>query len=856
MNDKYKSCCRVLWLFLTITCLFVFFGRTTTAKAAGSSEALVIQNIAKIDDGITNWQYKSSSLSPSNEIGQIPIGGNSYLAYTFGAARNSSNKVVAGDTTITKDSTISSGSIYNSKINIFINRNGYYYGILHQPEYSFIGSGGFPERTSDTSLDFAYLNSGSPSLNANYAILPKLQHKVFYTSKDANNNIVALKIGGYFYNLDLYAEILLRPSPTGAPIVQRELYLYNPENGTNKTKLQIFFGQDTSIDATGAPAVDDVPLYSMGNDTGLYLFSAKDPTTSDAKLYVTNDVADGFTAFMGKAYDKDRWHLKGKSNTGSTTVAGGDITKPNLGYEGSGKDGSGDIGTFAGANLLYGTDAAGNLYPVVDKNVKQDSAYTLRWDENVTITPGETLHYASNLGATLAGYAIPQVSKTYTNSTPHADGLNHVGDKLHFTLTVQNNGLNSRWYYTQIQDALPDGLTIDANSVKFKHTKMVTTGTGHDQVDKEEEVGAGIVDSDKINGNVLDFAPEANLSDKDKYYITFDATINYDAKGTLVNEAKFTGLNQVYNTGNKSYTADVEIPVVASTFQYSFKKFIRNVSTDTNSTFGKTASGKKGDIIEYQTKFASTGTDTMNGARFADTVPDGLEFDPDSVTIGGVKQTVTVNDNNPNHFEFDIGAKSNNSFVTVVFRAMVTSMQQKTVSNVATMNNVLTSANGTLNSIPTDNADLNIEETMETTSFIEVPTVLDFGSVNSANVERIIPGQRLEGRLRIMHSNDSAFDVSVSYDNDNDAIASNGQKLVNTDDPVIFLNQNSNANTDNWLPLSTTGTPIKKEGFNGPFDDYDLTKYISFDKWKLRVPSDAQTGAYSGKITWLISDTP
>lgn len=862
MNDKYKSYLRILRLFLTIIFFFIFLNKTTLVKVNAVAETDVVQNIANIDDGITDWKYTSSSYSPPNQIGQIKIGKNVYLGYTFGSARNSSNKVQAGDTTITKDSSAGTGYLYNSKINIFINQNGSYYGILHQATNSFNGNGGFPERASDTSLDFAYVTGGSSSLSAtNYGILAKMQNKVFYVGHDQNGN-TALKIGGYISNQNLYAEVLLRPSLSGAPIVQRELYLYNPKNGTLKTKPQIYFGEDTSIDSTGSPAVDDVPLYAMGNDEGLFMYSAKNPATSDAKLYVTNDVPDGFTAYMGKAYDADHWNLKGKSNTGSTTVAGGDITKPNLTYDQSGTDSNGDNGRPAGSNLLYGTNAQGTLYPVVDKNVKQDSAYTLRWNTITTFNPGETLHFASTLGATLAGYSLPQVSKTYTNSTPHSDGLNHVGDKLHFTLTVQNNGLRSTWLYNHIQDTLPDGLNIDPNSVKYRWTETTTSGSGNNQVDTENNRGSGTVDSSNVTGNTLDFAPNTNLIEKGKYYVTFDATVGYvpstelDSDGNITNTAKFTGQNVQYNDGDESYNASVKIPIKVSNFKPSFKKYIRNTTTDPNSAFETSTDGKKGDTIEYQTKFVNLGTDTMKSGYFTDTLPDGLKFDPNSVIVNDQKQSVTVDPNNSNKFGFNLNSYPSNSYITVTFQAEVTGVTKETVSNTATMTNVLTSGNETFDNIPSTKADLTIAETSPTISFVEVPSTIDFGSINTANLERIIPNVSTDGRLIIDHTDNSAFQVSVSYNNDENAIASNGEKLVNSNDTVLYLNQGSTSGSDNWKPLSTTGTSIKDGGFYGSYTNYDLTNYVNFNKWKLRVPSNTKAGAYSGEITWAISDTP
>src|SRR5699024_282321 len=115
------------------------------------------EKIMRKYDGIDNWQLRS--YSPSNDYDTIPIGGNISIGYAFGTVRDVNGKVKAGDNTITKasstDTVNSAPTVNNSKINIFLDYNGKYYGILHQNQNAYLT--GKPETASDTSIDYALL---------------------------------------------------------------------------------------------------------------------------------------------------------------------------------------------------------------------------------------------------------------------------------------------------------------------------------------------------------------------------------------------------------------------------------------------------------------------------------------------------------------------------------------------------------------------------------------------------------------------------------------------------------------------------------------------------------------------------
>lgn len=825
---RNKLVTRILFVLFTALMMFLTVIQSQTmVKAATAQDYADAEKIFQKYDGITNWKLQSNS--PSNSIGKIPIGGNISLGYTFGAARNSSGVVTSGDNTITKQSKStminSVPSISNGKINVFLIYGNKYYGILHQGANSYIGTGGTPQTASDSSIDYALLTGGSSTSNyySGMNLLTGLNlidsgagiDKQYYTGTDANG-AAAFKLLGYYSRRNVYVEIVLKASITGAPIVQRELYVYNPSTDkTSYTQFQTFYGEDTGLNPNnGDTTVDNVPMYAIGKGEGLYLMSGSNYNPA-SKLFVTNDVTGGFKDFMGRILTNPTdWSIKGKQNKSTS-----DITNPKIPWNGTSEGQNGDTADAAGTNLLKS-----NGYDVVNSAGLQDSAYTLRWP-STDLYGGQVAEYSSTIGATVAGYAIPIVSKTYTNLTSPGSTVNHVGDKLRFTLNVKNEGYQSSWAMTRILDEMPAGLTID------KSTTL----------------------SSLINGDNIDFNPNSSVDVGGSAAFTFTATINNQApyhltNGNLTNTASFTGNNTNQND-SKTYKSSIDIPVETPTFKYRFTKQVRNDTTDPNGAFSSETSGKKGDTIEYNVNFTSNGTSTFNGANFADNLPDGLEFVPKSTTLDGVS-------NNSDSLNFSVGSLSNNTTHTISFKAKVTGIDASTASNTAYFNNVVTSS-GQLNSISTEApAIVNIEAAPLTTSFVEVPTTIDFGSVNSAGLERTLPNVSTTGKLVVTHSADTPFQVSVSYDNNGDhPIASNGTKLIQDGGESLLFNQAKSDADENWHPLTTDPVPINSAGFSGSHTNYDLTNYIGANKWKLRVPADSKAGAYSGQVTWSMNDS-
>lgn len=836
----YQSIPKVFLLVFTALLMVLTFN-TTNAKAITKTQVLEAEKVMRNYDGISDWRLVDNVAT--NQYGSIPIGGNVSLGYAFGAARDANGNVKAGDKTITLESKYSFKgdipNITNSKINIFLIDNGKYYGILHQGDDSYIG--GKPENASISSIDFALLENSNTSApfydtmnlltNASQIDSSYKTYKLFYTANDKNGRKV-FKMVGYFNKKNVYFEIVLRPSPSGSPVVQRELYVYNAENTT--AKFQTFYGEDTGLnpDNNDNSSVDNVPMFAIGGGLGLYIESGL--KNSESKLFITNNIDGGFKDFMGRvlAYP-DNWSQKGMQYGSSTP-----IKSPSLPVVMSNKptdDQIGDTKAKADQNLLIGKNNSGQEYKIVNGSGKQDTSYILRWPYT-TLAPGNVAKFVSNIGATVKPYAIPTVKKTYKNLTSK-DGTNNVGDKLHFTLSVRNDGYGSNWIISKIKDDLPNGLTIDPNS-----TLINESGTG------------------------IDYNPNTGVTDGATATYEFDATINnkapvYATNGKITNTVQFTGYNKGFSD-TRTYEDSVDIPIETPDYAYDFTHQVRNVTADPNSDFSDSVDATTGDQLEIKSVFtASVGI--AENAKYTNTAlddnGDGYNNQDDKLSLKS--GTVFVNGVlNPDAIQNGLFTKSftpAGQSNTYIYRVIVNSSTEEIIRNNSTMENVKDVNNKTLSIGPSDTISIRVHPPIPTTSFIEVPELIDFGSINSTGTEKMLTNKQTKGNLIVSHSAETPYQVLVSYDNNSDQALANGdEKLIQDDGLSLLLDNNSNEAVDDWEPLSTTGIPINNQEFIGSDEPLDLTKYVGLDKWKLRVPSTAKSGKYTGQVTWTIADTP
>lgn len=795
-------------------------------------------NASNFDDGISNW---SSYSNPSAQFNTLSMGINGLsLGYSFGLTQNTSGKIFQGHTSSDGDflkPTVSTGtnSSYFSKINEFIDDNGSYRNALFQGQYNSAVTA--TQGVSFTSPDFMIVpsdNTSSKIFSSTFSLLggiingsgnTGLTNKKFYAAnlgKDPNgNDRYAYKIVGDFTrtnsadngNYNLQAEILLRPSPTNNAIVQRELYLYNPS--ATSQKFTVLFGEDTSM-INGNSLPDNVPVYDLGNKRGIYIDS-NGYNGHDYRLYITNEVPDGFTSYTGQS-----------------------------------KSGSAVNWADAFSNhTISGTGAEAQNNPMKTQlSDYGDSAYTLKWNPT-TLGAYQTAHFSSTFGVAASPVSVPTASKSYKNET-RSDGTNHIGDKLKFTLKMINNGYGASWSYQKLTDEIPEGLQIDPNSVK----QSSNGGTASSLV-------PGDYDADK---RMLTVYPNTTLTDQKYTTITFEASVVKDAlshlnsNGAITNEATFTGTDTGNSeTSSKDFTASVDIPIQQPSFNYSFSKYVLNV-TNGDTDYKTSVDAKSGDIVRFKLLYtvASTSKDTLvSGSKMKDDLPAGLEF-----TSASKYADVTGPDGYSYKDDFNdgglgIGNVAQGTSVTVIFDAKVTASTAGKITNTATVTGGTTSANETPGDMISDGADLNIQNIDAITS---TPTSIDFGSVNMYGESATLTNKSTIGELVVTHPDANDFNVNVAYDNDDDdtkMINDNNDSLPTDGSGLLFIKQRTNSATDKgtWQPLLPGGTPIQTEYFKGNQENLNLSNYVGVGNWQIKLAPETTVGTYHGTLTWTLSES-
>lgn len=816
MRD-YKSTKFLLSIiFFLIACFFltpVLNTQAATGDAISGND---------FDDGITNWQSRTS-----NSIAQLPIGGKISLGYAFGLAQNTSGLVSEmGDNTITNNSIASGNNINYSKMNVFLNDGGTYISSVFQSGYKYnstnksgvsMTSPDFLLAPSDstkeiTAKNFSILGAGT---NSNNNGNPGMTDKKYFAGTDENGNPAYKIVGNYVRtqgstnngNYDLEAEILLRASPSNSAIVQRELYLKN--KGTTSQKFTILFGEDTKMgDSNGGN--DMVPIRGMENRDGLSIQTSYNG--HDLRLIVSNQTPDGFDNYAGE-----------ENTTGGT---GMNWAK---GFTPATVSGTGD-------ELLE---------PTITKAM--DTAYSLKWNPT-TLAVGDTAHYSSTMGVTAKPYSIPTAAKTFTNES-RSGSVNKVGDKLKFTLKMVNNGYGAQWNYKSLSDKIPSGLQLDTSSIKqsFNGDKFTALDSSQYSYDSSSQK--------------LSVTPEQALTDEQDETITYEATItnsalnNLDPDGNLTNTATFSGSD--YNISpNKvdSYDASVKIPVSPADFSYTFTKKVKNV-TNNETSFKDSTTAKSGDTVDYFIEFKvnSNSKDTMlDGSQFTDTLASGLQ-QTGTVKIKGSGDSTPYN--NGSTINTRVTSIGKGQSLTVEFQAKVTSAAAGIVTNTANLSG--TTDGNESKDIDSPQANLNIQKT---DSFLSVPTSINFGSTNMYGQAKTLNNISTKGDLRVSHPDNSDFNINVSYDNTNvntQMINGDNKTLPTNGSNLLFIRQRNTSDTDSgtWEPISPTGTPIRNTNFSGNQDDLNLTNYVGVGDWQIYLSPEASPGTYNGTITWTMVDS-
>lgn len=793
MMRRKENFRKIFLVFFCFLSLILSFGLVKTAHAATN----------EFNDGIT-WD---GSPATSNKVSEIPISNTLSLGYAFGLAQDTNGKVTnGGDSFVAEPSSGSGANTNYSKINIFLNDNGNYQSSVFQSYNTSTQSMIASQGVSATSPDFMIVpkENSSNIRGVDYSILVNsLKNKQYYIGTDSNGNPAYRIVGDFIRDnsttgkFNLRAEIVLRRSPSGAPIVQRELYLKN--NQSTSQSYGVLYGEDTKLSNN-----DRVTLMNLGGGKGLYMVSG------GYQLVVSNNIKDGPTAYQAQYF----------TDTNSNWLTR--FSPEN--FSGTGAE---DPSNVYGSTIYY----------------SQDSAYTVKWPYT-TIKPGETKHYSTAMGVTEATYAVPDAEKTFTNETT-SNGKNNVGDKLKFNLKITNNGSESKWNYKELTDKIPAGLKVDLNSVKLT---TPTGGTVSVTPGYSDSVLSIPTNTTLTDGQSATITYEAA--------ITPDASGQ-----TLTNVGTFTGkdLNNT-NSDDKSYTASVDIPVEKSNFEYSFTDYVKN-ETQGDTGYAASTNAVSGDIIDYQIKFTvpATSKETFTKGTLQALLPDGVSFKSAKIT-GSDGWSGSINNpdkDNPQSVTYGIGAiptVSKYDSATLDIKAEVQNPAAGIINSSASMSNITTSSGNKIDKIDSNIASLNISNVV---GFTQTPGLIDFGAINFTGQAKTLTNIATTGQLIVNHPTDNNYSVSVAYNNDDSATQmknSNGDTLSPSSDGLMFIRTRNSSPDDKgtWTPISPSGTPIQTGTFNG---NQDLTNYIGVGDWKLNIASNTQPGLYNGTLTWSMADS-
>lgn len=807
----------ILFVISFFTALLTFVFLTTSVFAAISSSDFA--------DGISGWQSTSK-----NRIGSINIGTNPTtntnlsLGYAFGLAQNTDGKVnlMSDDSIIKQSEADNINKIKFSKMNVFLNSNNNYISSVfqgtHSTSYEDVNRG----NVSLTSPDFLLVPSDSKkAITAkNFSILgaglknvgntgnPGLTDKKFYYAKLPSGEY-AYKIVGNFTrtdagehngNFNLEVELLLRPSPTNSAIVQRELYVKNI--GTSTTiPFTILFGEDTQLGASDNAADNDrVPINNLGNANGIYI----EDYYNDYKLMVTNLTTDGFVSYSGQTYDSNGMNWAKK-------------------FSGQNISGKGAEYGFKNDNLL-------------GDGISGDTSYTLKWASKI-LAKNEVAHFGSTIGVTAKPFAIPTPQKSFINESRN-DGTNMVGDTLKFKLNITNNGYGSKWNFKKIVDKLPTGLKVDAKSLRLNNNGGTTQVINPNNYDNTT--------------NTITVAPALTLTDTQYATLTFEAQITNDAMGsnTLTNTADFIGIDVGnHETDTKTYSASTNISVTPPNYYYHFSKLVKKHG-DTN--FQKSVDVKKGDIVDYQIIYSvdANSKDTLTHAEYIDDkLPDGILLDTtptNPVKLWGPKD-IESNFYTQDHIcTGNINATDKGERIKIQFSAKVTSSAVGKITNNAFISDAKTSGNQTFSNQLSTDADLKVQNV---NSIIGIPEEIDFGSTKMSNHDKVLKNTRTKGQLIITHPNTNPYNVCVAYDNPN--------IFPTLPSAQLFIRQRTKNSEDlgKWVPILSSGTPLKTDDFNIYDSNIDLTSYIGAGDWKLKLAANTPIGYYKATLTWGLTES-
>lgn len=750
-----------------------------------------------IDDGITNWQNAGGT----NEIGMLSIAKGLGLGYTFGDAPNTGldNGVPGNDASILTDSNSEKGHF-----NVFLVIDGNYYGALYG---NIGGPGGSGPFNSPDFMIAPPTNKTGLNFDTN-GVIKFMKNKVYFKGIDQNGNYAYKIMGDYnnntginnnekeIGNYQMEAELLLRPSPTNAAIVHRELYLKNNTNSTQT--FRTMYSEDTKLGDN-----DAVPILDIGKKSGIFIQSDDEKH----RLFINNHVKGGFTQYTGNDWDEDQLNWTNKFNPANISGDGAEIK-----------------GHHFGDTVLN----------------SGDTAYALKWPTTV-LKKGETAHFGSAMGVTQAGYSIPTPSKTYQNLTNN-DGTNRPGDKLEFTLSIINNGYDSKWNFKKLVDALPKGLQVDPTSMKQAFNGGATTDIDPSNYDAATRT-ISIPMAQQLGENEF-------MTVTYKASLTNDALTSMNKKKLITNVANFTGSD--IGSSDRKYEASVDIPITPPDFKSELIKSVKNESNGDKDYLTETKA-RQNDTVDYKLIYSVDSQSDkylLKGANLVDTLPQGLSLVPKSIEVSDTNGM--IDHSTADQVNITLPDIKQGEQVEVKFKAIVNSTKPGGIVNSAIVNNITKSDGKSHEDVVSNLTTLNVSDV---DAFISVPSLIDFGNVNLGGINRTLFNISTKGELIVSHPTTKDFSVAVSLDDMKDK--ENNSLIPIDSSGLLFLKQRQKSADEDgsWQPVSSEGTALQTGWFSGNQVNLNLTDYIGVNNWKLRMRSDNKSGLYKGILTWSMTDS-
>ncbi|WP_083656886.1 hypothetical protein [Companilactobacillus crustorum] len=413
---------------------------------------------------------------------------------------------------------------------------------------------------------------------------------------------------------------------------------------------------------------------------------------------------------------------------------------------------------------------------------------------------------------------------------------------MEFTLSIINNGYDSKWNFKKLVDALPKGLQVDPTSMKQAFNGGATTDIDPSNYDAATRT-ISIPMAQQLGENEF-------MTVTYKASLTNDALTSMNKKKLITNVANFTGSD--IGSSDRKYEASVDIPITPPDFKSELIKSVKNESNGDKDYLTETKA-RQNDTVDYKLIYSVDSQSDkylLKGANLVDTLPQGLSLVPKSIEVSDTNGM--IDHSTADQVNITLPDIKQGEQVEVKFKATVNSTKPGGIVNSAIVNNITKSDGKSHEDVVSNLTTLNVSDV---DAFISVPSLIDFGNVNLGGINRTLFNISTKGELIVSHPTTKDFSVTVSLDDMKDK--ENNSLIPIDSSGLLFLKQRQKSADEDgsWQPVSSEGTALQTGWFSGNQVNLNLTDYIGVNNWKLRMRSDNKSGLYKGILTWSMTDS-